>query len=96
MRLACFLVAIFNDNEYVRRATADGKASVRPEEHSARGGSELRVRLQTDRCVVKKLDMGRMKGKRGGRRAEGCDCDRVKRRNGFGHKMQAAAGRPGC
>ena len=49
-------------------------------------GSESDFRL-TDAFLVKKLDMGRMKGRGGeGRRGEG---DRVKRRNGFGHKMQA-------
>ena len=68
----CFLVAILNDSEYVCDV---GRLAARAcaRQGIPAGRTGIRVRLQTDRCVVKKLDMGRMKGRQreGGERAGG-------------------------
>ena len=50
------------------------RAMLTAAEHSSSAAVQrtgIRVRLQTDRCVVKKLDMGRMKGKREEKGGEG-------------------------
>ena len=62
----CFLVAILNDSEYVCDV---GRLAARAcaRQGIPAGRTGIRVRLQTDRCVVKKLDMGRMKGTERGR-----------------------------